>query len=115
MSSNSCFVDRFPKRTAEIHVIQSKMAARIKFKFQNSWHLILSFRTFNAYFQFSSTNFKFTEDFQLFNDSLFQQWRVPLKFILGLESEVTTTKEITSRFRDDIFLISFVLFPSALE
>ena len=28
------------------------------------------------YFQFPSTNWKFTEDFQLFNDILFEQWRV---------------------------------------
>ena len=39
----------------------------------------ICFHAFNAYFQISSTNFKFTEDFQLFNDNLFQQWRVPLR------------------------------------
>ena len=69
LSNNTCFVHRFPKGMVEITVAtmtrhMSKMVAWRKFKFQIAdVILFLSFHTVNAYFQFLSTYFKFTEHF----------------------------------------------------
>ena len=63
--------------TVKRHNIQNGGAQKIHIS-------ILFFLTLNAFFPFMTTNFKFTEYFQIFNDNLFQQWRFPWNIKLNV-------------------------------